>query len=140
MGETMKKTVFISGPIQGMENMQDYRNVIGQLCLSLGYNIIDPWQREKNLYNRDEPCWWMKVPAHEFVKRDLEDIDRSSMVIAYLPRLSAGTCMEIFYAKQKGKHVVVVSDIDCLSPWITVHADKIVKNFKELEEELKKHV
>ena len=59
-------------------------------------------------------------------------------MIVYLPKLSAGACMELFYAKRKGKKIIVVSDMECLSPWIMVHSDAIVKNFKELEDVLKR--
>jgi len=45
--------------------------------------------------------------------------------------------MELFYAKRKGKRVIVVSKMDCLSPWIVVHSDAIVKSFEELEKAIK---
>jgi hypothetical protein len=59
-------------------------------------------------------------------------------MVVYLPILSAGACMELFYAKRKGKTVIVVSEIECLSPWIVGHADKVLKSFGELEQALKK--
>ncbi len=133
------KKVFIAGPIQGVENAQEYRQIIGEICTRLGLEVIDPWHREKVLYRMEEPCWWSKVPAAEFVQRDLEDADRCDIMVVYLPQLSAGACMELFYAKRKGKKVIIVSDIACLSPWIVVHSDVILKNFKELEEELKNY-
>jgi nucleoside 2-deoxyribosyltransferase len=133
----VKKTVFISGPIQGMETDQAYRGTISEICARLGCEVIDPWLREKVIYRKDEPCWWDKVPAEDFVERDIADIEKCDVVVAYLPRLSAGACMELFYAKRKGKKVVVVSDMACLSPWIVVHSDTIVKRFEELEAALK---
>jgi nucleoside 2-deoxyribosyltransferase len=132
------KKAFISGPIQGMEAEQEYRKIISKICGQLGFEVIDPWNREKIIYNHEEPCWWNKVPASEFVQRDLEDADACDLMIVYLPKLSAGACMELFYAKRKGKKIVVVSDMPCLSPWIVVHSDNIVKDFNELETELKK--
>jgi nucleoside 2-deoxyribosyltransferase len=133
----MKKKAFISGPIQGMENEQGYREAIGKICARLGYETIDPWLREKIIYGCDEPCWWTKVPVAGFVGRDLEDIKKCDVLIAYLPKLSAGTCMELFYAKRKGKRVIVVSEISCLSPWIVVHSDRILRSIEELEGTLK---
>jgi nucleoside 2-deoxyribosyltransferase len=132
------KKAFISGPIQGMESQQDYRLVISQICARLGLGVIDPWLRERVLYNRDEPCWWNNVPAEGFVQRDLDDADQCDLMIVYLPRLSAGACMELFYAKRKGKKIVVVTEMSCLSPWIVVHSDIIVKKLDELESALKK--
>jgi nucleoside 2-deoxyribosyltransferase len=133
----MTKKAFISGPIQGIENEQGYREAIGKICVRLGYETIDPWLREKMIYRGNEPCWWTKVPAAGFVGRDLEDIEKCDVLIAYLPKLSAGTCMELFYAKQKGKRVIVVSEISCLSPWIVVHSDRILRGIEELEGALK---
>jgi len=133
----MKKIAFISGPIQGMENEQSYREVIRKICARLGYETVDPWLREKAIYRGDEPCWWTKVPAAGFIERDLEDIERCDVLIAYLPKLSAGTCMELFYAKRKGKMVITISGMDALSPWILVHSDRVLRSIEELEDALK---
>jgi hypothetical protein len=40
--------VFISGPIQGMETQQGYRDIIADTCRKLGYEVIDPWLRKKS--------------------------------------------------------------------------------------------
>jgi hypothetical protein len=133
----MKKQVFISGPILGMENNQDhYRQAITEISTKLGFEIIDPWKREKCLYKGDTECWWNTYETYDFVQRDLDDADRCDIMVVYLPRLSAGACMEMFYAKRKGKKIIVVSDMERLSPWIIVHSDQIIKNFEELEETL----
>lgn len=134
----IKKKVFISGPILGMENQQEYRKTISNIIIQAGLEVIDPWLREKVLYNGDERCWWDKVPAFDFIQRDLDDADRCDIMVVYLPRLSAGACMELFYAKRKGKKIMVVSEIECLSPWIIAHSDKVIKNFSQLENALKK--
>jgi nucleoside 2-deoxyribosyltransferase len=134
----MKKKVFISGPILGMETNQDYRKTITETCIRLGFDVIDPWKREKVLYKGDEVCWWTKCVPTDFVQRDLDDVERCDVMVVFLPKLSAGACMEMFYAKRKGKHVVVVSPMQCLSPWIVVHSDVIVKHFEELENALGK--
>lgn len=134
----MKKKAFISGPILGMENEQGYREIITKICVKLGFDVIDPWLREKVMYKGDRQCWWAKIPASGFVQRDLDDAERCDVMIAYLPKLSAGTCMELFHAKRHGKQVIVVSEMESLSPWIVMHSDAIVKRFEELEEALKR--
>ena len=134
----MKKKVFISGPILGMENNQSYRQKITQISEAAGFEIIDPWLREKVLYKGDERCWWDKVPTFDFIQRDLDDADQCDIMIVYLPILSAGACMELFYAKRKGKIIIVVSEIACLSPWIIGHSDEVLKSFGDLEQALKK--
>jgi nucleoside 2-deoxyribosyltransferase len=134
----MKKKAFISGPILGMETNQGYRETITKICVKLGFDVIDPWHREKALYKGDEQWWWPNVPASGFVQRDLDDAERCDIMIVYLPKLSAGACMELFYAKRKRKKVIVVSEMECLSPWIVMHSDAIVKRFEELEDALKR--
>lgn len=134
----MKKQVFISGPIIGREQQQHYRKTITDVCAKLGFGVIDPWKRERVLYNGTEECWWDKVPTFDFVQRDLDDADRCDIMVVYLPILSAGACMEMFYAKRKGKKIIVVSEMECLSPWIVFHSDAIINNFGNLEETLKK--
>ena len=136
----MKKKAFISGPILGMENEQGYRETITEICVKLGFDVIDPWRREKVLYRGNEQCWWTKCVPTDFVQRDLNDADRCDLMIVYLPKLSAGACMELFYAKRKGKKVIVVSEMKCLSPWIVFHSDAIIKSFDQLEEILKKYL
>ena len=136
----MKKHVFISGPIIGREKQQRYRKTITDICAKLGFGVIDPWKRERVLYNGTEECWWDKVPTFDFVQRDLDNADRCDIMVVYLPILSAGACMEMFYAKRKGKTIVVVSEMACLSLWIVFHSDKIIKSFSQLEEALKKYL
>ena len=134
----MNKQVFIAGPILGMENNQDYRKTVADICLKLGFEVIDPWNREKVLYQGTEECWWSTYTTYDFVQRDLDDADRCDIMVVYLPKLSAGACMEMFYAKRKGKKIIVVSEMECLSPWIVVHSDQIIKSFDELEAALNK--
>ena len=129
--------MFISGPIIGMEKQQDYRKTITGIVEKIGLQIIDPWKRERVLYNGTEECWWDKVPTFDFVQRDLDDADRCDIMVVYFPILSAGACMEMFYAKRKGKKIIVVSPIKCLSPWIVFHSDKIIEDFSQLEDALK---
>jgi nucleoside 2-deoxyribosyltransferase len=133
----VKKKVFIAGPIIGMENRQEYRARIADILVKGGFEVIDPWKREKILYRGDEKCWWDKVPTFDFIQRDLDDADRCDVMVVYLPILSAGACMEMFYAKRKGKRIIVLSEIDCLSPWIIAHSDRVIKSFDQLEEALK---
>jgi len=133
----MDRKAFISGPIQGMEEKQSYRNLIREICVRCGYEPIAPWEREKIIYKGTEPGWWSRVPVADFIRRDLEDIDRCDVLIAYLPRLSAGTCMELFYAKLKKKKTICICQIENASPWIIVHSDIILKRIEELEDTFK---
>lgn len=133
----MKGKVFVSGPIQGVETRQGYRDVIGEICAKNGYEVVDPWKREKILYHGVEEGWWNRVPVDDFIRRDLEDIEKCDVLVAYFPRLSAGTCMELFYAKLKGKRTICICEIENPSPWIIAHSDIIIKKINDLEHALK---
>ncbi|HDM89190.1 MAG TPA: hypothetical protein ENG65_04275 [Candidatus Bathyarchaeota archaeon] len=127
------KRVFISGPIQGMESDQSYREAIRRVCLRCGFEPVDPWLRERVIYRKGET----EVSSFDFIKRDLEDIERCDILVAYMPRLSAGTCMELFYAKLKGKKTITICKIKDPSPWIIAHSDIIIKDIRDLEKHLK---
>jgi len=111
---------------------------VTEIVNKLGWEVIDPWKREKCLYKGDIECWWNTYEEYDFVQRDLDDADRCDIMVVYLPKLSAGACMEMFYAKRKGKKIIVVSEMEQLSPWIIVHSDKIITSFNNLEETLNK--
>jgi nucleoside 2-deoxyribosyltransferase len=128
----MKRKVFVSGPIQGLETDQSYREVIGRICVRCGFEPVDPWKRERILYDGTEFGWWNRVPIEGFIRRDLEDIENCDLLIAYLPRLSAGTCMELFYAKLKGKKTICICEIENPSPWIVAHSDVVLRAIDEL--------
>lgn len=130
--------VFISGPIQGMEDKQEYRAEIRRILEAKGYEVIDPWEREKVIYKGSREDWWKDVPPRDFIDRDLRDVERCAVLIAYLPRLSAGTCMELFYAKLKGKKVISIIEFDNPSPWITLHSDVILRSLDELRDYIEK--
>ena len=134
----MKKQIFISGPIQDMEDNQSYRDVIRDICLRCGFEPVDPWLRERIFYRASEHGRWINVSSLDFIRRDLEDIERCDILVAYLPRLSAGTCMELFYAKLKGKKTITICELDNPSPWIIAHSDVLLKRIEELEEQLRK--
>jgi len=135
-----KRRAFISGPIQGMERDQGYRDRLRRILIEKGYEPIDPWQREKIVYSTTGAEWWKNVPPTDFIKRDLEDIEKCDLFVAYLPRLSAGSCMELFHAKKCGKKTVVICELQNPSPWIHAHSDIFLRNFNEfmelLEDEL----
>ena len=129
----MKKKVFIAGPISRNGKPSGIQVKNHRILVKAGFEVIDPWKREKILYKGDERCWWDKVPTFDFIQRDLDDADRCDLMVVYLPILSAGACMEMFYAKRKGKKIIVVSEIDCLSPWIIAHSDKVIRVLTSLK-------
>jgi len=131
------KKIFISGPIQDMEENQSYRDVLRKICKRYGFEPIDPWLREKVLYRMGDAHWPLREKPFDFIKRDLEDIRGCDILVAYLPHLSAGTCMELFYAKLIGKKTITICEIKNPSPWIIAHSDILLRKIKDLEDCLK---
>lgn len=135
------KKAFIAGPIHGIEHDQSYRETLKKILVECGYLILDPWQREKVLYskiNKQQLCY--ESTAAGFIRRDLRDIEECDVFVAYLPRLSAGTCMELFYAKQFNKMTIIILGFEDPSPWITFHVDFIFKKFDEFEKFMKNKI
>jgi nucleoside 2-deoxyribosyltransferase len=60
------------------------------------------------------------------VEDDKFDIDQSDAVLAMCPKPSYGTAMEILYAHDHGKPVVVVTPYGPVSPWLTYHSTVVV--------------
>ena len=81
--------------------------------------------------------WWKDVPIKGFIQRDLEGVQRCDLLVAYLPRLSAGTCMELYEAKRLGKKTFVISRRKDLSPWILVHTDGLYRSLSEFMDALR---
>jgi len=125
---------YLAGPIQGMENKQDYREPLTNLLKARGFEVVDPWLREQAYYRGASS----REEALKLVKRDLLDLKRCEFVVAFLPKVSAGVAVEIYQAKQLGKKVLLVSSLENLSPWIYAHVDKVFPSLEKLEEFLEK--
>ena len=68
---------------------------------------------------------------------DKEDIDQCQLILAYCPKPSVGTSMEIFYAWQKNIPVyIVIPEGVPISPWLRYHSTRIFHTFEEAFETL----
>jgi len=131
------KRVFIAGPIQGMEEKQAYRVKLKRIFKNLGFEVLDAWEREKVFYRFNGR---LKPFPEGFIKRDLLDIGVSNLFVAYLPRLSAGTCMELFYARNLGKPTLLICKLKNPSPWITSYSTRIFSSLNGLKIFLEKNL
>jgi glycerophosphoryl diester phosphodiesterase len=125
---------YIAGPIQGLEEKQEYREVLAGLLEECGFKPLDPWLREQAYYRSLTAD---VNEAYKLVRRDLLDLQYCELLVAYMPRLSAGVAMEIYHAKLKNKKVYLISPVKTLSPWLQAHTDKIFKTIREFEKFLK---
>jgi nucleoside 2-deoxyribosyltransferase len=61
--------------------------------------------------------------AAEIVENDKIDIDASDVVLVMYDKPSIGTSMEILYAWERGKRIVIVCRPETrLSPWLIYHS------------------
>lgn len=114
--------VYLCGPINGCtdEEASNWREA-AKLRLP---NTLDPMKRD---YRGKEA-----QDYREIVQLDKLDIQKSDVLLVNYDKPSVGTSMEIFYAWQNDKPVIVVCRKDAvISPWLRYHATKIVHSFDE---------
>lgn len=114
--------VYLAGPINGCtdEECRDWREYV-KTRLPL---TIDPMVRD---YRGIEDEKW-----REIVEGDKADIDRCHVVLVNYDKPSVGTAMEILYAWERNKPVVVVAKPGTrISPWLRFHSWDIVDSFEK---------
>jgi nucleoside 2-deoxyribosyltransferase len=112
------KTVYLAGPINGCTDAEalDWRDDMTRRLN--GFNVISPMTRD---YRGKE-----SESVEEIVEGDKADIDGSDIVIAFCPKPSVGTSMEVFYAFEIGKIVIVYAPPGApISPWLKYHSHQI---------------
>jgi nucleoside 2-deoxyribosyltransferase len=115
--------VYLAGPIAGCtdEQCNGWRNTVTAM---LGEeNVLNPMRRDYRGFD--------VAPPAEIVEQDKADIDASTCVLVYYEQPSVGTSMEVLYAWERGKPVVIVTEQQYLSPWLVYHAAHIVRSLGE---------
>lgn len=117
--------VYLGGPINGCtdEEAHGWRDDLKPLLEEMGHVWVDPMRRDYRGREMEPGI------AAEIVYGDLEDIDSCDALVMNCPKPSVGTSMEIFYAHQQGKNVVVVvpDDDSQPSPWLVFHSSFVVR-------------
>lgn len=66
--------------------------------------------------------------AADIVENDKNDINNSDVLLVMYERPSVGTSMEVLYAWEAEKHVVIVNNSgQTLSPWLIYHSHQIFR-------------
>ena len=117
-------TVYLAGGINGLsdEDANDWReHAKGRLKC----DTLDPMRRD---YRGKED-----ESVGEIVHGDLEDIDKSDVVLASCVRPSWGTAMEIHYAAYIAHKPVfaVVPEGRAVSPWLRYYTEAVYATFDE---------
>jgi len=123
--------IYLCGPIAGCtdEECKDWRNA-AKLRF---FDVVDPMRRDYR--GREIEC------SQEIVELDKQDIDECDGLLVNHPKPSVGSAMEILYAWERKKFVVVVcpKGID-KSPWLVYHSNVIVNTFDEAYETIQKEI
>ena len=115
--------IYLAGPIFQCEDHEaiDWREA-AKAKLD-GFEVIDPMERD------------YRGATDENHKKIVEDdkalIDSCDILLVNHLKPSVGTSMEILYAWERAKHIVVVSQNDENSPWLIYHANKICPSLKD---------
>lgn len=119
----MNTTIYLAGPINGCtdEQANDWRTYVKE---NWDGSTLDPMRRDYR--GREDEC------VDEIVELDKVDVEQCGIFLANCPQPSYGTAMEIFYAWQARKPVIVIHPADkAVSPWIRYHSDTVVHSLDE---------
>lgn len=114
--------VYLCGPINGCTDAEakDWREYV-KSKLS---DTLDPMRRDYR--GREAEC------VNEIVELDKIDVMKSDVLLVSYDKPSVGTSMEVLYAFERGKSVVVVARPEAsISPWLRYHSHRIVHSFAE---------
>jgi hypothetical protein len=112
--------IYLCGPINGCtdEECRDWREMV-KLRLP---NTLDPMRRDYR--GREAEAF------REIVELDKIDVSASDALLVNFDRPSVGTSMEILYAWERGKLIVVVhKEGAVLSPWLVYHSHRLFTSF-----------
>lgn len=116
--------IYLAGPINGCtdEEANDWR----MFCIGLRPDIewYDPMVRD---YRGREA-----IAFREIVEQDKADIDACDALLVSYTKPSVGTSMEVLYAWERGKRIILVSaKASVLSPWLLYHANAICHSYHD---------
>lgn len=115
-------TTYLCGPINGCtdEECMNWRERAKEVLK----NTIDPMTRDYR--GREDDC------VAEIVEGDKHDILECDVVLVNYDKPSVGTSMEILFAWQANKKVIVVATKGTrISPWLRYHSTTIVNSFAD---------
>lgn len=117
------KTLYLCGPINGCTDAEckDWREFAKSLWSG---NCLDPMRRD---YRGREA-----ESIREIVELDKIDVAASDVILVNYDKPSVGTSMEVLYAWERGKPVIVVAAEGAnLSPWLRYHSHAVVHSFAD---------
>jgi nucleoside 2-deoxyribosyltransferase len=119
----MKMKIYLAGPIFQCEDSEciNWREEVKHRLN--GYQIIDPMERDYRGVTDEN--------YKEIVEQDKVLIDSCDILLVNHIKPSVGTSMEILYAWERKKQVLIISNGNELSPWLLYHSNKICSSLDE---------
>lgn len=117
------KSIYLCGPINGCtdDECKDWREYVKSQWDGV---CIDPMVRDYR--GREEESY------REIVELDKLDVAEANIILVNYDKPSVGTSMEIIYAWERGKRVVVVCcEGATISPWLRYHAHHICHSWED---------
>ena len=128
-------TIYLAGPINARSDQEckEWRETCRK-ALGKKFCIKDPMDRDYRGRELEPGI------AREIVENDKSDIYQSDALLIFFDKPSVGTSMEVLYAYNLGKHIVLVNASKSpLSPWLLYHIkyiygnlDEAIRHFNEL--------
>jgi hypothetical protein len=117
---------YLAGPIADCtdEVVFGWREDLKQRMPSV--HFVDPTTRDFRGQRIHNPA--------EVIEPDKADIDSCDTLIAYCPFPTVGTSMEVLYAWQAGKRVLIYAPAGApVSPWLRYHSEAVFDSVHRLE-------
>ena len=115
--------VYLAGPIFQMEDHEciDWRKEAKRRLN--GIEVFNPMERDyRGTTNENHK---------KIVEEDKAFIDQCDVLLVNHLKPSVGTSMEVLYAWEKQKHVVIISENQEISPWLLYNSNKICSSLSE---------
>ncbi|HLC73237.1 MAG TPA: nucleoside 2-deoxyribosyltransferase [Candidatus Nanoarchaeia archaeon] len=129
--------IYIAGPFFN-EAQREFLDKIQSMCKELKLKTYLPY-KDGGVKNKNN--------SNEIFQKNIENLDKSNLVIAYLtmPEMDTGTAFELGYAYSKNiKIMAILDDIRFFNKeqlnLMIEKSVKIVKSLDELKEALEKYV
>lgn len=116
-------SIYLCGPINGCtdEECKDWRELVKAIWPG---TCIDPMRRDYRGREADS--------VREIVELDKIDVSKADAILVSCDKPSWGTAMEVIYAWQIGKPVVVVCPEGMsISPWLRYHSHAIEHSYAD---------